>query len=536
MGGPARAKARLAHPTAVVSVTRFVCQNRLEISRRRPPRTAAAVGAALAVLIAGAAKSADTLPFDPRGRYNEALAYLDTDFDLAERMLSEARREAGTDDDVRFRATYNLGCLEVKCAEKLIKQQPQEALAHLHRAVDWFRDAVRLRPDDSDARHNLDVVLRRILVLADSQPHHDERDFVQRLDELIEAQQRVVSCAQQLVDRSAAASNANSADAVRGEVRQLAVQQQKICTDGQSVSRTARAQRDALAAKKDREKSPQDKARTAQLTGLVDYANRAEQRLGQAHAKMRRGDAGRAFRLAAAGLTELKRARDQLRGPVDGLDVILAQAASLAHRQAELNDDTKEAAAALSQPTDAAKKIGPLLQRQRDLESMARQIAAALHEQAKPPPASHPKQIEQRKPSARQCTKASKPLSEALTAMKRAGEQLSKASAAHDERVERQPQLDDARRYQDTALKKLVEALAALEPPQPQQQQTLRDQKQADQKPEPSQCQSKKADPQLAGLDPSRLLQEVRDRDAQRRRHNRDGRGRFPQEPVDKDW
>ena len=62
-------------------------------------------------------------------------------------------------------------------------------------------------PDDADSRHNLDVVLRRILVLADFLAHKDERNLDKRLDELIEAQRRVVSGARQLVDRLAADSD-----------------------------------------------------------------------------------------------------------------------------------------------------------------------------------------------------------------------------------------------------------------------------------------------------------------------------------------
>jgi hypothetical protein len=110
---------------------------------------------------------------DPRDIYNEALAHLDADYDQAERLLTEARREAGTDGEVRFRATYNMGWVEVKRADKAIAEKPQESLAHLRRAADWFRDAVRLRPDHKAARHNLEVVLRRILELADCAPHGD---------------------------------------------------------------------------------------------------------------------------------------------------------------------------------------------------------------------------------------------------------------------------------------------------------------------------------------------------------------------------
>ena len=138
---------------------------------------------------------------DPRDVYNEALAFLDTDFDRAERYLTAARRRSGTDGDVRFRATYNLGWVEVKRADKAITDKPEEALASLRRAADWFRDAVRLRPDHTDARHNLEVVLQRILELADSLTKKEEGDLTQRLDALIADQRSLVASTRQVVER-----------------------------------------------------------------------------------------------------------------------------------------------------------------------------------------------------------------------------------------------------------------------------------------------------------------------------------------------
>ena len=267
---------------------------------------------------------------DPRDAYNNALAYLNTDFDRAEKMLTEARRDAATDGDVRFRATYNLGWVAVKRADTLISQKPQDALGHLRRAADWFRDAVRLRPDDTGARHNLEVVLRRILELADSLAQRDDRNLSVRLDELIKAQRELVSNARQLVDRVAAESDPNASERFRSDFRQLSVAQRTILSDNQSVSQTAQEELEALHAKTDKEKTAQDRVRAAQLTSLLQYTDRASQRLGQARSQMRQRQAERSFRRAAAGLTELKRARDQLRNPVEVLDVILADAMSLA--------------------------------------------------------------------------------------------------------------------------------------------------------------------------------------------------------------
>mgnify|MGYP000712614288 CR=1 FL=1 len=64
------------------------------------------------------------------------------------------------------------------------------------------------------------------------------------------------------------------------------------------------------------------RVRAAQLTGVQHYAYRAVQRMGQARSQLRRRAALRGYRRAATGLTELKRARDQLRGPAELLSLI----------------------------------------------------------------------------------------------------------------------------------------------------------------------------------------------------------------------
>jgi Ca-activated chloride channel family protein len=267
---------------------------------------------------------------DPRAIYNDALAHLDNDFDRAEQLLTEARRDSGTDGEVRFRATYNMGWVEVKRADGVLADKPQEAITHLRRAADWFRDSVRLRPDHPDARYNLEVVLRRILELVDSLAKTGEQDLTQRLDTLIAQQRSLVAAARQVVERLAPSVDPNAADQLQSDFRQLAVDQRRLLSDSQSLSIAAREELDVLDGKADQEKSPQDNVRAAQLGSVLHYTNRAEQRMGQSRSQMRQRQADRAFRRAAAALDELKRARDQLRGPVELLDVIIADAASLA--------------------------------------------------------------------------------------------------------------------------------------------------------------------------------------------------------------
>ena len=61
----------------------------------------------------------------------------------------------------------------------------------------------------------------------------------------------------------------------------------------------------------------------AQLSGLLHYLHRARERIGQARSQLRQRQAERAYRRATAGLSNLKRARDQLRDPVQVLDGVI---------------------------------------------------------------------------------------------------------------------------------------------------------------------------------------------------------------------
>jgi Ca-activated chloride channel family protein len=278
----------------------------------------------------------------PRDAYNNALAHLHNDLQRAERLLTEARRESGTDGEVRFRATYNMGWVEVKRADKLLDEQPEEALSHLRLAADWFRDAVRLRPDNHDARHNLEVVLRRIHALADSLVNSEQRDLTQQLDALVEGQRVLLAASRQLVQQVAdeEVDDPNAADRFRSEFRQLAIQQRKLLSESQALAKTAQEELETRDHKKDEDESPQDKVRAAQLDNLLHYMHQANQRLGQARSQMRRGQAERSFRRAAAGLTELKRARDQLRSPVETLDVLIGDSTALARLTALRSADS----------------------------------------------------------------------------------------------------------------------------------------------------------------------------------------------------
>ena len=159
----------------------------------------------LGVLVGLAAPARADETGDMRTRYNRgARALAAGDLDVAARELKAARRATGSDGEARYAAAYDLGWVEVRRAAAKLQGEPKTALGHLHAAADWFRDAVRLRPEREDARRNLDIVTRRILQLADALAKKDPRDVAARIDEIVRAQRALMPGLAEAVQRERA--------------------------------------------------------------------------------------------------------------------------------------------------------------------------------------------------------------------------------------------------------------------------------------------------------------------------------------------
>ena len=125
----------------------------------------------------------------PREQFNRATATLaNREPASAEPLLLESRQRATDDTELRYATAYNLGIAAVERAEAIEPAQPQEALEALYEAADWFRTASAQHPDDPDSRHNLDVALRKALILADFLAKQSERGLAEELDALLGAQ------------------------------------------------------------------------------------------------------------------------------------------------------------------------------------------------------------------------------------------------------------------------------------------------------------------------------------------------------------
>lgn len=271
---------------------------------------------------------------DAREVYNQAVGRLERDFDRAETLLTQARREAAGDGEVRYRSTYNMGWVEVNRANELIENEPEKSLEHLQRAAGWFRDAVRLRGDSVDARHNLDVVLLRIMQLRDQLAKRDEKNLAGHLDDLIQTQRSVIAKLRGLVEEVAQRDDPNIAEDFRSQFQGFAIDQRLAISDLQEVVDLAGGEKESLDQKAESDRTPEENVRFVQLTSVMDDLNQASQRIGQSRSQLRRRQASRGFRRAAMGLNQLKHARDRLRDPLQILDAILTDLTSTAQHTA----------------------------------------------------------------------------------------------------------------------------------------------------------------------------------------------------------
>ncbi|MCR9296094.1 MAG: VWA domain-containing protein [bacterium] len=262
----------------------------------------------------------------PRTLYNQALAFIQSEPDRAERLLNEARNRSSVDGELRYRSLYNLGWVDVARADELLEAQPEEALKHLELAASRFREAIRIRPASDDARHNLEVLSRRIVALRDALARQDERSLEQRLDEVISALREQLSELQAMTNLAAAKDNELAE--YRSQFRSLSLTQQRLLGQVQELSQSAAQELERLAKQAEAgEQSPQERQlRQAQLRSLAVYLDRGIQRMTKARSYTRRSQPDRAFLRWSAALSDCKRARDQLRNPIEVLSVLIAEA------------------------------------------------------------------------------------------------------------------------------------------------------------------------------------------------------------------
>ena len=266
-----------------------------------------------------------TEPQAPRDVYNHGVALLGRDDpDEAERWFHRARREARGDGELRASTAYNLGWTAAARADRLEPTEPEEALRLLYQAADWFHEAVQQQPDDAEARHNLEVVLQRTLLLADLLAKSSEGSLEGKLQELTSRQRDVVARSAALLEQLGAESETHAHDGFRGEFRDLSTAQRTVLSDADQLAAEVGQERDASEKEITGEGStPEQSMRVVELGNVLHYLHRARERMGQTRRQFRQRQGERGYRRASAALVELKRALEQLRDPISILDTLV---------------------------------------------------------------------------------------------------------------------------------------------------------------------------------------------------------------------
>lgn len=307
----------------------------------------------------------------PREDYNLGLEKLAAkEFDVAQTALSSARNRAGTDGELRFRSSFNLGWVEAGRADGKLKSDPKEALAGLNRAAAWFREAIALRKDHEESRHNLEVVLGKALVLADQLAQSGKGDVAAAMDALVQVQRGFVEELVHLVEGK------KEGDAVdtggKQAYRDFSARQLEIMAQEESVGTMAGLELENIRKKKENERTPQEGMRLHQLELVQDDLHQARERMGQARGTLRSYQGGRAFHKAVAALAELKKGRERLLELPARLEALLKDGLELSRFTA------------MGPALDAAGQLHPVwltLELLQDLQSVILERSKTLHQE-----------------------------------------------------------------------------------------------------------------------------------------------------------
>jgi Ca-activated chloride channel family protein len=272
-----------------------------------------------------------------RERFNEANRMLrEGDASGAAARLREVRRDATDDLELRQAATWNLGVAAAVRAEAELGGNPEAALEALHEAADWLREAVALQPDEAGPRHDLEVVLRRALILADQVAQSEQGTIETALDQLIgEQRTRSLTCAG-ILEAVSGPDSDTALDRMRSSFDSEATEQRTLLTEVDELAERVVRERDAVMNMSPETRAPEETLRAAQLEGVLVHLDAAIERMGQSRRQLRQRRAERAYRRSAAALGDLKRARDQLRDPVEQIGVLLEEVIALGQASAAL--------------------------------------------------------------------------------------------------------------------------------------------------------------------------------------------------------
>ena len=241
----------------------------------------------------------------------------------AEAGFLAARDQSEADEEVRYRAAFNLALTYAQKADGLSKEKPQDALAALQQSAAWFRDAVHGRPQDPDARHNLEVVLRRIQQLAD-QLNKGQNTLEARLGRVIQDERTLRDRVRALLSRVNQAGSGAEPLNFQSEFDDTATFQRTLLSDAGAILDLAGEQRDQISQKPEPQRADEERGKLVQLQNLEHYLNLGRGTMADVARLLRRLQGDKSHRQSDVAVTQLKRALEQLQDPVTVLKGLTA--------------------------------------------------------------------------------------------------------------------------------------------------------------------------------------------------------------------
>ena len=267
---------------------------------------------------------------DPRHVYNQGIVALNEGrYDEAVTTLFDARDLARSDVQLRQYSSYNLALSYAKKGMQVEEENPEEASTQYEHAVTWFRDSIQLNPDDEEARINLEVVLKRIQLLAD-RLNAGKNGLESRLDRLLDDTRTLRD---QTRNVKVQLDTGKTTDSLKSNFEQLAVEVRSLQAQASTTIRLSSNELGNIEAKAEEQRSDEEKMRAAQLGALSFHLEQGRDQIADARRVLRRSDIEKSLDRLDRAVRTIHRAREQLQDPL----VVLQ---TLAQEEGKISEQT----------------------------------------------------------------------------------------------------------------------------------------------------------------------------------------------------
>ena len=274
---------------------------------------------------ANGAKDAAKNPYEglkPRDAYNLAIRELAAGkYESAIDGFGRARNDAAYDNELRFVSAYNLGHAYAQKAgaagvpEQLDEGALQGVIDDLTMSVAWFRDAVKQRSSDEEARGNLEIVSNRLLAAKDilAQKYNA---LERQLEEILTTERTIRENARGLSERIEQANAQRDPIAFQDDFKQIARVQREALTQANLVAENLANELARIESIPEDQREQQQAYRGFQLKSAEPLLETARQAMAGARSQLRDLSLPDALRLTNRAFNLVKQAREQLDNPL----------------------------------------------------------------------------------------------------------------------------------------------------------------------------------------------------------------------------